>query len=55
MGLLRLRAVGETAESALSWFSNTDVVNYFISNTVLPAENGAEVLTCETPQTLIVR
>ena len=40
---------------AHSWFTNTDVVDYFISNTVLLGENGAEVLTCGTPQTLIVR
>ena len=40
---------------AHSWFTNTEVVDYFISNTVLLGENGAEVLTCETPQTLVVR
>ena len=40
---------------AHSWFTNTQVVDYFISNTVLLGENGAEVLTCATPQTLIVR
>ena len=40
---------------AHSWFTNTDVVDYFISNTVLLGENGAEVLTSATPQTLIVR
>ena len=40
---------------AHSWFTNTDVVDYFISNTVLLGEHGAEVLTCATPQTLIVR
>ena len=40
---------------AHSWFTNTEVVDYFISNTVLLGEDGAEVLTCETPQTLIVR
>ena len=40
---------------AHSWFTNTDVVDYFISNTVLLGENGAEALTSETPQTLIVR
>ena len=40
---------------AHSWFTNTDVVDYFISNTVLLGKNGAEVLTCETPQTLIAR
>ena len=40
---------------AHSWFTNTQIVDYFISNTVLLGENGAEVLTCATPQTLIVR
>ena len=40
---------------AHSWFTNTKVVDYFISNTVLLGENGAEVLTCATPQSLIVR
>ena len=40
---------------AHSWFTNTEVVDYFVSNTVLLGEDGAEVLTCETPQTLIVR
>lgn len=40
---------------AHSWFTNTDVVDYFISNTVLLGGNGAEVLTSATPETLIVR
>ena len=40
---------------AHSWFTNTEVVDYFISNTVLLGENGAEVLTSATPQSLIVR
>ncbi|WP_120499098.1 Xaa-Pro peptidase family protein [Roseovarius sp. EL26] len=40
---------------AHSWFTNTDVVDYFISNTVLLTENGAEVLTNQTPETLIIR
>ncbi len=40
---------------AHSWFTNTDVVDYFISNTVMLGEDGAEVLTYATPQTLIVR
>lgn len=40
---------------AHSWFTNTDVVDYFISNTVLLGEDGAEVLTAATPETLIVR
>lgn len=38
-----------------SWFTNTDVADYFISNTVLLTENGCEVLTSQTPETLIVR
>ena len=40
---------------AHSWFTNTEVVDYFISNTVLLTDNGAENLTPQTPQTLIVR
>ncbi|MEM9631798.1 MAG: Xaa-Pro peptidase family protein [Pseudomonadota bacterium] len=40
---------------AHSWFTNTNVVDYFISNTVLLTENGAEVLTHQTPETLIIR
>ncbi len=40
---------------AHSWFTNTDVVDYFISNTVMLTESGAEILTSRTPQTLIVR
>jgi Xaa-Pro dipeptidase len=40
---------------AHSWFTNTDVVDYFISNTVMLGENGAENLTQRTPQTLIIR
>ncbi len=40
---------------AHSWFTNTDVVDYFISNTVLLTETGAEVLTTQSPETLIVR
>ena len=38
-----------------SWFTNTDCVDYFISNTSLLTEDGCEVLTSETPETLIVR
>ena len=53
-GLEREPKVGMTFH-AHSWFTNTDVVDYFISNTVLLGEDGAKVLTCETPQTLIVR
>ncbi len=40
---------------AHSWFTNTDVVDYFISNTVLLTDNGAENLTSRTPETLIIR
>lgn len=40
---------------AHSWFTNTAVVDYFISNTVMLNEEGAEVLTSQTPQTLLVR
>lgn len=40
---------------AHSWFTNTDVADYFISNTVMLGENGAEVLTSATPETLIVK
>lgn len=40
---------------AHSWFTNTGVVDYFISNTVLLTETGAEVLTHQTPETLIIR
>ena len=40
---------------AHSWFTNTDVVDYFISNTVLLTEQGAENLTHRTPETLTIR
>ncbi|MCP4878648.1 MAG: aminopeptidase P family protein [Gammaproteobacteria bacterium] len=40
---------------AHSWFTNTDVVDYFISNTVMLTDDGAENLTKRTPQTLIIR
>lgn len=40
---------------AHSWFTNTDCVDYFISNTVMLGEDGPEVLTQETPEALIVR
>ena len=40
---------------AHSWFTNTDVVDYFISNTVMLTEAGAENLTHRTPETLIIR
>ena len=38
-----------------SWFTNTECVDYFISNTSLLTEDGCEVLTSETPETLIIR
>ena len=38
-----------------SWFTNTECVDYFISNTSLLTEDGCEVLTSETAETLIVR
>ncbi len=37
---------------AHSWFTNTDVADYFISNTVMLTDNGAEVLTSSTPEVL---
>lgn len=40
---------------AHSWFTNTDVADYFISNTVMLTEHGAENLTQRSPQTLVVR
>ncbi len=40
---------------AHSWFTNTNCVDYFISNTVLLTADGAEVLTAKSPQTLVVR
>jgi len=40
---------------AHSWFTNTRIPDYFISNTVLVTENGGEVLTTETPDDLIIR
>ena len=40
---------------AHSWFTGTDCADYFISNTVLLTEDGCEILTSRTPETLIVR
>ena len=37
------------------WFTNTDVVDYFISNTVILTEDGAEVLTATTPENLVIK
>ena len=38
-----------------SWFTNTDCVDYFISNTAMLTDQGCEILTNQTPETLIVR
>ena len=38
-----------------SWFTNTDCVDYFISNTSLLTNNGCEVLTSQTPETLQIK
>ena len=38
-----------------SWFTDTDCVDYFISNTGMLTENGCEILTSSTPETLQVR
>jgi Xaa-Pro dipeptidase len=38
-----------------SWFTNTDCVDYFISNTAILTEQGCEILTTQSPQTLVVR
>ncbi|MFQ5564768.1 MAG: M24 family metallopeptidase [Paracoccaceae bacterium] len=40
---------------AMSWLMGTGRGDCFVSNTVLLNENGAEVLTSATPETLIVR
>jgi Xaa-Pro dipeptidase len=40
---------------AHSWFTDTGRADYFISNTVLIGEDGAEVLTSATPETLLLR
>jgi len=40
---------------AHSWFTNTGITDYFISNTVLVTENGGEVLTTHTPEDLIIQ
>ena len=40
---------------AHSWFTDTDVVDYFISNTVILTKGGAEVLTATTPENLVVK
>lgn len=37
-----------------SWFTNTDCVDYFVSNTALLTEDGCEILTTMTPETLTV-
>lgn len=38
-----------------SWFTNTGKGDYFISNTAMLTENGCEILTHRTPETLQVR
>lgn len=38
---------------AQSWFTNAGCADYFVSNTVLLGENGAEVLTSETPEDMV--
>ena len=38
-----------------SWFTNTGCVDYFVSNTAVLTEQGCEILTTRSPQTLIVR
>ncbi|MDH3387299.1 MAG: Xaa-Pro peptidase family protein [Gammaproteobacteria bacterium] len=53
-GSTRELRVGMTFH-AHSWFTNTDVADYFISNTVMLTDSGAVNLTDRTPQTLIVR
>jgi len=40
---------------AHSWFTDTSVTDFFISNTVLLGEDGAEILTANTPQSLLLR
>lgn len=38
-----------------SWFTDTDCADYFISNTAVLTDGGCEILTKQTPETLIVR
>jgi len=38
-----------------SWFTNTDCVDYFISNAAMLTDEGCEILTTQSPQTLVVR
>ena len=38
-----------------SWFTDTDCADYFISNTATLTDTGCEILTNQTPETLIVR
>lgn len=38
-----------------SWFTNTGCGDYFVSNTALLNDNGCEILTRRTPETLQVR
>ena len=53
-GSQRVLEVGMTVH-AHSWFTNTEVADYFISNTVMINEHGAEILTARSPQTLTIR
>ena len=38
-----------------SWFTGTDCADYFISNTAVLTDGGCEILTKQTPETLIIR
>jgi Xaa-Pro dipeptidase len=50
-----LRIEAGMAVHAHSWFAGTGRPDFFISNTVLVEDEGAEVLTRETPETLLLR
>jgi Xaa-Pro dipeptidase len=47
-GSERILEVGMVVH-AHSWFTNTSMADYFISNTVMVTENGGEILTPQTP------
>lgn len=51
----RLELAAGMTFHAHSWFTGTGRPDYFISNTVLLGENGAEVLTSATPETMVLR
>ncbi len=38
-----------------AWFTDTNCVDYFISNTAMLTEEGCEILTVQSPQELIVK